>query len=114
AGRGKGRWNILVVVADPLRPAFLGPYGNSRVQTPTLDRLAREAALFDRAHPECLPTIPTRRTLHGGRRAFPFRNYQPVPWDNVYLPGWQPLDAGQETVAEALAPPGSPSAFAAA
>src|SRR5262245_57995894 len=87
-GRG---WNILVVVSDTLRTAFLGPYGNTWVKTPTLDRLARESALFERAHPECLPTIPTRRTLHSGRRAFPFRDYRPVPWDNVSLPGWQPM-----------------------
>jgi arylsulfatase A-like enzyme len=99
-GRG---WNILVVVSDTLRPAFLGPYGNSWVKTPTLDRLAKESALFERAHPECLPTIPTRRTLHSGRRAFPFRDYQPTPWDNVYLPGWQPMSPSQQTVAEALA-----------
>jgi arylsulfatase A-like enzyme len=100
---GARGWNILVVVSDTLRPAFLGPYGNTRVRTPTLDRLAKEAALFERAHPECLPTIPTRRTLHSGRRAFPFRDYQPIPWDNVVLPGWQPMSPAQDTVAEALA-----------
>jgi len=99
---GKG-WNILVVVSDTLRPAFLGPYGNTWVRTPTLDRLARESALFERAHPECLPTIPTRRTLHSGRRSFPFRDYKPIPWDNVYQPGWQPMSPDQGTVAEALA-----------
>jgi arylsulfatase A-like enzyme len=96
-------WNIMLVVSDTLRTAYLGPYGNRWVKTPTLDRLAKESALFERAHPECLPTIPTRRTLHSGRRAFPFRNYQPVPWDNVTLPGWQPMASDQETVAEALA-----------
>jgi arylsulfatase A-like enzyme len=100
SGRG---WNILVVVADTLRIAFLGPYGNTWVKTPTLDRLARESALFERAHPECLPTIPTRRTLHSGRRAFPFRNFQPTPWDNISLPGWQPMSSSQGTVAESLA-----------
>jgi arylsulfatase A-like enzyme len=99
----KRRWNILVVMADTLRVGYLGPYGNKQVKTPTFDRLARESALFERAHPECLPTIPTRRTLHSGRRAFPFRNYQPIPWDNVVLPGWQPMAAAEDTVAEALA-----------
>jgi arylsulfatase A-like enzyme len=99
----KKRWNIVVVMSDTLRTAFLGPYGNQWTKTPALDRLAKESALFERAHPECLPTIPTRRTIHSGRRGFPFRDYQPIPWDNVYLPGWQPMPVNQETVAEALA-----------
>lgn len=95
--------NILVVVSDTLRAPYLGPYGNKTVRTPSLDRFALQAAVFERNHPECLPTIPTRRTLHSGRRAYPFRDYKPVPWDNVYLPGWQPMDPEEETVAEALA-----------
>jgi arylsulfatase A-like enzyme len=96
------RWNILVVVSDTLRTAYLGPYGNKTIRTPSLDRFAAQSLLFERAHPEALPTIPTRRTLHGGRRVFPFNNYQPQPWDNVYLPGWQSLDPAEDTVAEAL------------
>ncbi|MEZ5399376.1 MAG: sulfatase [Bryobacteraceae bacterium] len=96
------RWNILVVVSDTLRTAYLGPYGNRTIRTPSLDRFAAQSMLFDRAHPEALPTIPTRRTLHGGRRVFPFHNYQPQPWDNVYLPGWQSLAPEEDTVAEAL------------
>ena len=95
-------WNVVVVVSDTLRTAYLGPYGSSSVQTPNLDRFARQAAVFEQAYPEALPTIPTRRTLHSGRRAFPFRNYQPVPWDNVYLAGWQPMSPDEGTVAEAL------------
>src|SRR5262245_58444263 len=95
--------NILVIVSDTTRVAYLGPYGNTVVKTPNLDKLAKESALFERAHPEVLPTIPTRRTLHSGRRVYPFRDYKPVPWDNVSLPGWQPMDSAQDTVAEALA-----------
>ncbi len=95
-------WNILVVVSDTLRTAYLGPYGSTSVQTPNLDRFAKQAAVFERAYPEALPTIPTRRTLHSGRRAFPFRDYRPIPWDNVYLAGWQPMSPDEGTVAEAL------------
>jgi arylsulfatase A-like enzyme len=105
------KWNILVVVSDTTRTAFLGPYGNTWIKTPTLDQLAKESALFERAHPECLPTIPTRRTLHSGRRAFPFRDYKPIPWDNVVQPGWQPMDSGQDVVAEALARAGYHNGF---
>lgn len=105
------RWNVVVVVADTLRTAYIGAYGNDWIRTPNMDRLAREGTLFTRAHPESLPTIPTRRTLHAGRRAFPFRQYRPVPWDNVYLPGWQPMSPDEGTVAEALAQQGYHTGF---
>lgn len=95
-------WNIVVVVADTFRTAYLGVYGNEWIQTPNLDHFAEEGVRFTNAHPESLPTIPTRRTLHTGRRAFPFRDYRPVPWDNVYLPGWQPMSPDEGTIAGAL------------
>lgn len=60
-------WNVIVVVADTVRPQFLGCYGNEWMQTPCIDQFAQESTRFTRAHPECLPTIPTRRTLHSGR-----------------------------------------------
>ncbi len=82
-------WNIVVVVSDTLRTAYLSPYGNDWVHTPNLAKFAEEGVRFTNAHPECLPTIPTRRTLHTGRRIYPFKTYNPVPWDNVYTPGWQ-------------------------
>jgi arylsulfatase A-like enzyme len=104
-------WNVVVVVADTLRTAYMGAYGNDWIRTPNMDRLAREGTLFSRAHPESLPTIPTRRTLHTGRRAFPFRDYRPVPWDNVYLPGWQPMSPEEGTIAEALVQQGYHTGF---
>lgn len=107
------RTNIVVIVADTLRSAYLGCYGNDWIQTPNLDRFAAQSVRFTRAHPECLPTIPTRRTLHSGRRAFPFADYQPVAWDNVYLPGWQPMSRDESTIAEAMAGAGYQTGFVA-
>ena len=109
--RNSPRTNIVTVVADTFRAAYIGAYGNDWIHTPNLDRFARQGVRFVNAHPECLPTIPTRRTLHSGRRAFPFRNYQPVPWDNVYLPGWQPMSPDEPTVAETLARNGYHTGF---
>ncbi len=111
--RDQTEWNIIVVVADTLRTAYLGCYGNEWIHTPAIDRFARQGVRFSRSHPECLPTIPTRRTLHSGRRAFPFADYRPVPWDNVYMPGWQPLSAEESTVAETLQQAGYHTGFAA-
>ena len=59
-------WNIVIVMADTLRKAYVGAYGNAWIQTPNLDRFAQQGVQFTNAHPECLPTIPTRRTLHTG------------------------------------------------
>ena len=38
---GNKKWNILVVVSDTLRTAYLGPYGSKTVQTPSLDQFAQ-------------------------------------------------------------------------
>lgn len=104
-------WNIVVVAADTFRTAYLGAYGNDWIHTPHLDRFAQQGVRFTHAHPECLPTIPTRRTLHSGRRAFPFADYRPVSWDNVYIPGWQPMSSDEGTIAEALARRGYHTGF---
>jgi hypothetical protein len=42
------RTNVLFVVVDNFRPA-MGAYGNKVIQTPTLDKLAAEGALFEQA-----------------------------------------------------------------
>lgn len=41
--------NFVVVMFDTLRADYLGCYGNEWVETPTLDGLARQSAVFDRA-----------------------------------------------------------------
>jgi arylsulfatase A-like enzyme len=89
--------NIIVIVSDTLRTADTGCYGSIRVQTPHIDSFAKRGVRFTRAFPESLPTIPVRRALHTGRRAFPFHNYKPVKWDVVYLPGWQAMDNEEDT-----------------
>jgi len=103
--------NIVVVVSDTLRTADLGCYGSEEVRTPRIDAFARNSARFTRAYPESLPTIPVRRALHTGRRAYPFRNYKPGKWDIVYLPGWQGMDNEEDTLAENLAAAGYQTGF---
>jgi arylsulfatase A-like enzyme len=103
--------NIVLIVSDTLRKAHLGCYGNQDIQTPNIDAFAKRAVRFTRAYPESLPTIPVRRALHTGRRAYPFRNYLPVKWDIVYLPGWQAMDNDEDTLAENLAAAGYQTGF---
>lgn len=103
--------NIVVVVSDTLRAADLGCYGSGDVHTPNLDAFAQRSMRFTRAYPESLPTIPVRRALHTGRRAYPFRDYRPTRWDIVYLPSWQPILNDEDTLAESLAAAGYHTGF---
>ena len=105
------RPNILVIVSDTLRAASVGCYGNNRIHTPNIDAFAARSARFTRAYPESLPTIPVRRALHTGRRAYPFRDYRSARWDIVYLPGWQAMDNDEDTLAENLARAGYHTGF---
>jgi len=103
--------NIICIVSDTLRSDYLGCYGNKFIHTPNLDAFANESVVFDNAHPEALPTIPFRRGLYTGRRAYPFRDYKPVSWDNVYLPGWQPMENDKACLAENLVSAGYYTGF---
>jgi len=103
--------NIVVVVSDTLRADYLGCYGNTYIRTPNIDKFAKRCTRFTHAYPESLPTIPVRRALFTGRRAYPFHNYQPVKWDIVYLPGWQAMANDEDTLAENLADAGYHTGF---
>ncbi len=107
------RPNIVVIMTDTLRTAFLGCYGNETIRTPNIDEFAQESIKFTRAFPESLPTIPVRRAIHTGRRVYPFRDYRPVPWDIVYCSGWQPMDPAEDCLAENLAYGGYHTGFVA-
>ncbi len=94
--------NLVMIIADSLRKDHCGCYGNRWIRTPNIDRLAARSIRFTGAYPESLPTIPVRRAMFTGRRAYPFKNYRPIPWDIVSLPGWQPMEPDRPTVAEVL------------
>ncbi|MFX0098154.1 MAG: sulfatase [Candidatus Hodarchaeota archaeon] len=103
--------NIVLVISDTFRKDQLGVHGNHEVQTPCLDDFAKESVIFENAYPESLPTIQVRRAMHTGRKIYPFKSYKPVKWDIVYLPGWQPMDDEEDTVAENLVAKGYHTGF---
>lgn len=105
--------NVVVVMTDTLRTMDVGCYGSTSTRTPHIDALAARSVQFDRMYPESLPTIPVRRGMHTGRRVYPISTYKPVKWDFVYLPGWQPLDNFEDTLAENLVGAGYHTGFAA-
>lgn len=81
--------NLIVILPDSLRADDVGCYGNQWINTPNIDKLARESILFEQVYPEGLPTIPLRTALFTGRYTFSFR-------------GWQPLEKTDVTLAETL------------
>ncbi len=77
--------NVIVIVNDTFRWDHLGCNGNEWIQTPHLDRLAKEGALFDQCYSEGLPTVPARTTFFTGRYTFPFRGWQRLEPTDVVL-----------------------------
>jgi iduronate 2-sulfatase len=59
--------NVLFIAIDDLRPE-LGCYGSKIVQSPHLDRLAREGRLFNRAYCQQAICSPSRASLMTGAR----------------------------------------------
>jgi arylsulfatase A-like enzyme len=90
--------NIIVIIADTFRADHLGCYGNTRVRTPYLDKLAQESVLFTDVTTEGLPTIPCRRVYHTGKSVLPEAK-------------WQPLSAGDTTFAQIASRQGFTTGF---
>ncbi len=93
-----------MIVCDTFRRDNLGIYGPKwleSLETPNIDRFARQAAVFDDFYAELLPTIPLRRTLYTGRRGIPATYFPQHEW-GVQLPGWHALYNEDVTLAEAL------------
>ncbi|MDQ3541230.1 MAG: sulfatase-like hydrolase/transferase, partial [Chloroflexota bacterium] len=66
------RPNIVIIMTDQQRWDTLGVYGNDRIRTPTLDRLAGEGALFEQAFVPIPLCTPSRASLFTGQ--YPTRN----------------------------------------
>jgi arylsulfatase A-like enzyme len=62
-----GRPNIVVIMTDQQRWDTLGAYGNDRIRTPHLDRLAGEGALFEHAFVPIPLCTPSRASLFTGQ-----------------------------------------------
>ncbi len=80
------RPNIVLIIADDLAWDDSGPYGNDRVRTPNLDRLAAEGMKFTRAILTASSCSPSRASIITGR--YPHRTgaeelHWPVPGQQV-------------------------------
>jgi N-sulfoglucosamine sulfohydrolase len=66
AGEPK-RPNIVLMIADDMAWDDCGAYGNTKVRTPHIDRLAREGMRFDRAFVTASSCSPSRSSIITGR-----------------------------------------------
>ncbi len=65
--RASNDWNVLLITSDEHNPKIMGCAGDSTVQTPTMDRLAREGTLFTKAYCPYPACAPTRQSMITGR-----------------------------------------------
>lgn len=86
------RPNIVFVLADQLRGQDLGCAGNADVQTPTLDRLAREGVRCTHAYANSPVCTPSRGTWLTGQ----------YPLTNRVIANDLPLPEGAPTIAQSL------------
>ncbi len=70
--------NLLIIMDDEHSRKILGCYGNPRVKTPHLDRLAGRGTLFENAYTNCPTCVPARASLATGRYV-----HQTGYWDNA-------------------------------
>ena len=59
--------NVLLITIDTLRADHVGAYGWARARTSTLDRIAKNGALFEHAYAAAPITLPSHATLLTGR-----------------------------------------------
>jgi arylsulfatase A-like enzyme len=100
------RPNVLLIVASGIRADSVGAFDgafhdNVVADTPNLDDLAGDALRFERAVPEAMPAVISRRALVTGKRSFPYREWQRRD-GFAPVPGWNPIYTRQPTVVEAL------------
>ena len=73
------RPNIVLIIADDMGWEDCGSYGNKRIKTPQLERLAKEGMRFDNMILTCSSCSPSRSSLITSR-------FPPVSYTHLTLP----------------------------
>lgn len=89
--------NIVLIFADDLGYGDVGCYGATKVQTPNIDRLAKEGRRFTDAHSASAVCTPSRYALLTGE--YPHRRNLSRP---VFLKTGLVLDTKQQTAASVM------------
>ncbi len=88
--------NVLFIMADQLRADYLSCYGQARLATPNIDRIAAMGVRYTRAYSSSPVCGPARMSLYTGRTTFSHG----ATWNFI------PLDAGTWTLGDYLRPHG--------
>lgn len=95
--------NIIYIMADDLGWAELGSYGQEKIKTPHLDKLAEQGMRFTQHYTSAPVCAPARFSLmtgkHGGH-SYVRSNAEIGTWDSHQ--GQLPMPAGEVTIAEIL------------
>ncbi|MCJ7682625.1 MAG: sulfatase-like hydrolase/transferase, partial [Candidatus Aminicenantes bacterium] len=99
------RPNIIYIMADDLGYGELGCYGQTKIRTPHIDRLAAEGKRFTQHYsgsPVCAPSrcvlLTGKHTGHAYIRANDEMNERGDVWNDPNLEGQRPLPSGTETI----------------
>ena len=91
--------NIIFILSDDLAQGDLGCYGQKLIQTPNLDRMAREGTRLTQAYCGTTVCAPSRTSLMTGMHM----GHSPIRANREVQPeGQKPLPAGTVTVAQVL------------
>jgi arylsulfatase A-like enzyme len=103
--------SALLVVLPLVRADHVNAFkGGSGTDTPNLDELTGKSLRFDRAIPECMPSLPVRRTLVTGMRSFPFRDWKRTDGMPA-VPGYNPVWGWQPVMSETMRAGGVKTAY---
>ena len=101
--------NIIFIMADDLGYAELGCYGQTKIRTPNIDRLAAEGKRFTQHYsgsPVCAPSrcvlLTGKHTGHAYIRANDEMNERGDVWHDPNLEGQRPLLPGTKTIGTIL------------
>lgn len=97
------RPNVVLIFADDLGYREVGAYGQKKIPTPNIERLAREGMRFDRfysASPVCAPSRCSLLTGKNTGRAVIRGNSEVGGWELNTGEGQFPLPASEFTIAE--------------
>lgn len=97
ASQSTAKPNILFIYADDLGYGDTSAYGAKAVQTPNVDRLAREGLRFTSAYSSSSTCTPSRYSLLTGQYAFRQRGTGVLPGDAALI-----IDSGRTTLPSML------------
>lgn len=93
------RPNLIFILSDDLAQGDVGAYGQKLIQTPHLDRMAREGTRYTQAYCGTTVCAPSRTSLMTGLHM----GHSPIRANREVQPeGQKPLPAGTVTVAQIL------------